>query len=121
MLEPSRAPRPVYVFDLPEELAGQDEHVKQSVGLVKLTLDEEMQALARAAGDSIKMAYYCARASLVEIDGRKLNKGEAEDESVLRHADPVIRQLIVAAYGEISTTSEENSKKFLASKRVKVE
>jgi hypothetical protein len=117
---PRRRDRPVYEYDLPEEIAGQDEYVKKSIGLVKLEMSEEIQAAERANGNQARLAYSWARFSLVEVDGRKLNKGEGEDETVLEHCDPSIRELILSAYADMSTTKEGVTKKFLASRKVKI-
>jgi len=113
--------RPVYEYELPEEMVDQDEFVRRSVGLVKLKMSEEIAASERAGGNQAKLAYNWARFALVEVDGRKLNKAEAEDERVLEHADPVIRELILEAYSDMSTVkSQAVTKKFLGSRKVKV-
>ena len=113
--------RAVYVYELPDEIKIlNDEYVRESIGLVKLTMDEEMSGAERAAGVQAKMAYNWARSALVEVDGRPLKKDEAEDEAILRNTDPVIRDLILEAYADISTNPKEVTKKFLKSRKVKV-
>ena len=112
--------RPVFEYELPEEIAGADEYVKKSIGLVKLEMSEEIAASDRSAGNQARLAYSWARYALVEVDGRRLNKGEAEDETVLEHCDPQIRELILAAYADMSTTKDGVQKKFLASRKIKV-
>jgi len=112
--------RVVFEYELPEELAGQDEYVKKSIGLVKLLMSEEITAAERAAGNQARLAYAWARFSLAEVDGRKLNKGEAEDETILENCDPAIRELILSAYADMSTASDGVSKKFLGSRKIKL-
>lgn len=117
---PPRRDRPVYEYELPEEIAGQDEYVKKSVGLVKLEMSQEIAASERAGGNQARLAYAWARSALVEVDGRRINKGEGEDESILEHCDPQIRELILSAYADMSTTKDGVTKKFLGSRKVKI-
>jgi hypothetical protein len=113
--------RPVFEFDLPQELVAlQDPFVKKSIGLVKLKMSEEIQASEKASGNQAKLGYNWARYSLVEVDGRRLDKSVGEDESVLENTDPMIRELVLAAYGDISVTDKTVEKKFLATRRMKV-
>lgn len=112
--------RAVYEYELPEELAGQDQYVKKSIGLVKLEMSEEIAAAERASGNQARLAYAWARYALVEIDGRRLKKEEAEDETILEHCDPQIRALILEAYADMSTAKDGAQKKFLASRKIKV-
>src|SRR5687767_14409014 len=87
--------RAIYEYTLPPELAGQDDFIKTSIGLQKLEMDEEVQATERAKCNAARLAYGMARAALVEVDGRRVNKAEAEDEKILQHCDPAIRELIL--------------------------
>lgn len=113
--------RPVYEYELPDEVKKLgDKYVKSSIGLVKLRMDEEIAAAERAAGNQAKLAYNWARYALVQVDGRLLNKGEAEDEVVLMNTDPQIRELILEAYADISSNAKDVTKKFLGSRKVKV-
>lgn len=124
--------RPVYVFKVPKTEHVQadgskeevpdvpDEFVTDSFGLVKLDMDQETAAAERAGKNGAKLGYNLARMSLVQVDGRMLNKGEGEDEKILRHCDPAMRELIVEAYDKISSAPEGASKKMLASMKVVV-
>jgi len=123
--------RAIYEYELPETtynedgsvkelgLAGQDEYIKKSIGMVKLEMSEEVAAAERAAGNQARLAYAWARFSLVEVDGRKLNKAEAEDETVLERTDPAIRELILTAYADMATAGDGVAKKFLGSRKIK--
>lgn len=112
--------RPVYEYELPEELRDKDEYVKRSIGLCKLMMSEEIAATERAAGNQARLAYTFVRFALAEIDGRKINKGEAEDETILERCDPQIRELMLTAYTDMSTASGTDTKKFLGSRKVKI-
>lgn len=116
---PRKRDRVIYEYDLPEEMVGQDDFVKKSIGLVKLEMSEEIAAAERANGNQARLAYAWARYALWEVDGRRLNKAEAEDETILERTDPQIRELILAAYADVSTTKDGVSKKFLGSRKIK--
>ena len=115
----SKRSRVVYVYDLPEGIRGQDDYIKESVGLQKLELGEEVRAGERAGTNITALSFAFAKASLVEIDGRPLNKADGEDDVVFDRCDPAIRQLILEAYADMSTPPAGASKKFLASRRMK--
>ncbi len=112
--------RAVYEYELPEELRDKDEFVKKSIGLVKLLMSEEIAATERANGNQARLAYSFVRFALVEVDGRKVRKDEAEDETILERCDPAIRELMLTAYTDMSTSTGAIEKKFLASRKVKV-
>ena len=116
----ARQDRVVHEFSLPAEMVDTDEHVRRSIGLVKLEMSDEISAAERARGNQARLAYSFARMSLWEVDGRQVNKAEGEDETILQRCDPAIRELILLAYADISTAPDGASKKFLASRKVKV-
>jgi len=112
--------RPVFEYDLPAEMVAlNDPHVKKSVGMVKLTMQEELACIERAEQNPAKLGYYFAQRSLVEVDGRRLDKSEAEDEKVLNQTDPIIRSLILDGYLDVSTSSKAVTKSFLGSRKIK--
>ena len=116
-----QAARPIYVFDLPPEAVElNDKYIKQSIGLVKLTMREEMTALEMAGGGAAKAGYYMVMTALVEVDGKPVSKQDAEDERILNNTDPMIRSLIVEAQTELAGSTEKATQAFLKSRRVKV-
>jgi hypothetical protein len=113
-------PRVVFEFTLPAELKQlDDDYIKTSFGLVKLLMDEEISATGSAGRNPGKVAYNMTRCSLVEVDGRRLNKGDAEDDTVLNRTDPQIRAAILHAYNDISDLEDSVGKKLLASRKMK--
>lgn len=113
--------RPIYVFELPEDFQKlNDQYVKKSVGFVKLKMREELRCLDQAGGSSAKAAYYMVMAALVEVDGRPVQKQDAEDETIVNNVDPSIRSLMVDGYADISGTDKEATKVFLKSRTVKI-
>lgn len=119
----SDADRIVYEYDLPDEcVALDDKYIKKTIGMRKLKMSEEIAATERIKGNQSKLAFNFARYSLVEVDGRVINKSEGEDETILENVDPAIRELILTAFADMSSIKDENggvTKKFLASRRTK--
>lgn len=113
--------RPVFEYELPPELAElNDQYVKKSIGLVKLKMSEEIAASNNTGGNQTKLAYNFLRAALVEVDGRRIDKAEAEDETIIENTDAVIRSLMLDAYTDVSGASPAVTKKFLGSRKIKV-
>lgn len=105
--------RPVFWFDLPEELrlAGT---VDEKIGFVKLTGREEAEAAQDANGDSVALAFSLTKKAFWGVDGKRFNRGVGEDEQVWNALDPAARQLCLAAYSHLHTPGENVTKKFLA-------
>lgn len=119
--EEAQAKRPIYVFDLPPSAVElQDQYIKKSVGLVKLTMREELDALDRAGRNAAKAGYYMLETALVEVDGRPVSRADAEQERILNNTDPAIRTLLVAAHTDLSGSSADDETLFLKSRKVKV-
>lgn len=113
--------RPVYEFELPEELTALDDpYVKKSFGLVKARMEDEIKATSGVNGNAGKMSYNLIKAALVEIDGRRLNRSEGEEETALNLMDPAIRSVIMDAYADLSTVEDSVAKKVKASRKIKV-
>jgi hypothetical protein len=111
--------RPVYELTLPEELQGQDEYIKHSVGLVKLRAEEQARAYDSAGTSIGRMASALAKACLKEIDGRPLDFSKGEDQQVWNRMLPEIRDLISSAYTHLNNAKENHTKDFLASMVIK--
>lgn len=113
--------RAIYEFDLPEDLILlEDPWIKKTVGFSKLKMSEERKSIERAKGDPTQVGFFMVMSSLVEVDGRPVNKGEGEEETILENVDPAIRSFMVEAYSQISTGKEGAQKKALAAPRTKV-
>lgn len=116
-----QAARAIYEFDLPEELVAlQDKYVKKTIGLRKLTMREEMDALDRSGGSSAKAGYLMTLTALAEVDGRPVDRTNAEEEVIMNNTDPQIRSLIVDGYTNISGVTQKQTDTFIKSRRVKV-
>ena len=111
--------RPIYEYKLSAKLAGQCEHVKESVGLVKLTADEEMRAAERSGTNIGKLASELASACLKEVDGHELDVSKGEDVIVWNRMLPEIRSLVTTAYAKLHNAEPEEVADFLASVEIK--
>lgn len=114
----ARANRVVFEFPVPKKY--RNEVVNESVGMVKLRAAEEELASRKARNDSTKLAYELVKASIYEVDGKKLSKGDAEEETFWSNCDPKLRQLLLAAYAELHTPEDEDAENFLKGMREKV-
>jgi hypothetical protein len=110
--------REIYEFDVPESL--RNELVKESVGMQKLRGNDEVEATKRAHGDSVRLAFELVKLSLIEVDGRRLKRGDGEDETVWNNMEPMLRQLLLAAYAELHTPDDKVTENFLKARRIKV-
>lgn len=107
-------------FELPDEIANKDSYIKKSIGLVKLKMSQEMRCAELAGQAGAKMGFLMARMALVEVDGRVVDRSIGEEETIMEHTDPMIRELVIAAYAEIATVEVVSAKKFLKSRKTKV-
>lgn len=110
--------RVIFEFEIPESLRCED--IAETVGLVKLNGREEKAASKRARGDSTSLAYELVKQSLWEIDGRKLNRAQHEDEKVWNAMDPILRNLMLSAYAELHTPEDDVTESFIKGRREKV-
>jgi len=110
--------RVVYEFDIPER--HQSEEITGTVGLVKLNGREEKAASKRARGDSTMLAYELVKQSMYEVDGRRINRGQHEEEKLWNNMDPILRNLILAAYAELHTPEDDEAENFIKGRREKV-
>lgn len=115
---PQGPARAVYEYDVPESM--RNDVVRQSIGMQKLRGNDEVEATKRAHGDSVRLAFELVKMSLVEVDGARLKRGEGEDETVWNNMEPMLRQLLLAAYAELHTPEDDVTANFLKARRVKV-
>lgn len=110
--------RVVYEFDIPESL--QSEEMTETLGMVKLNGREEKAASKRSRGDGTQLAYELVKASLYEVDGRRVKRGEHEDEKLWNNMDPILRNLMLSAYAELHTPEDDVTENFIKGRREKV-
>lgn len=110
-VENERKARVVYEFKIPDSL--KTEEFQSSVGLVKLSGREEHAATKRAKGDQGSLAFELVKASLFEVDGKRLNRSKFEDERVWNAMDPKLRNLVMAAYAHLHSVEDEEAENFI--------
>lgn len=110
--------RVIYEFDIPE--AHLSEEITATIGLVKLNGREEKAASKRSRGDSTQLAYELVKQSMYEVDGRKINRGQHEEEKLWNNMDPILRNLILSAYAELHTPEDDEAENFIKGRREKV-
>lgn len=120
-MEARQRARTVFTFEFPEEIVQLgDPFFKQSIGLVKLWMDEELTAVEIAKQNAGRAVFFTLVKALVEVDGRRVDAANAEAEKLLNYTDPVIRDLIADAYSSISKPVQKTTDAFLKSRKAKV-
>ena len=109
--------RQVYTFVVPTKHAGR----AKKIGLVELTVHEELMAAKRAQGDSHRLAYELSMQALREIDGNPVSVGDGSAVKAFNDMGPKIRQLVMQAYVKIHAAEDDDAKDFLSSQEIKVE
>lgn len=109
--------RPVHIFKIPESLAI---HGIKEVGLVELTMEEEMLATRRSRGDAVRLAYEYAKECLRTVDGKVVRTTDGSSDKIWNAMHPKVRQLVIRAYGVLHQPQTEEDSAFLASHEVKV-
>ena len=108
--------RQVYTYTVPVKQSGK---VKK-VGLVELTVQEELMAAKRAQGDSHRLAYELSLQSLREIDGQAVSVGDGSADKAFNEMGPKVRQLVMQAYVKIHGAEDSDAADFLSSQEIKV-
>lgn len=108
--------RPLYVFQIPAAYAS----TVKSFGLVEITADEELLAAKLAGSDRMKIAHLLASFSLREVDGKPVSFGDGSSEAAFRKMAPKERNLLMTAYADIHTVSEEAAAGFLKARTTKL-
>ncbi len=115
------AKRPIYTYDVPPDLAR--ESGITTLGLTEVTSGEEMNATRRADGDQVRLAFELAKESVRRCDDERLSTADNTSDAFWARQTPGmsrIRQLILAAYGQIHNPTSGEAESFLGSRRVSV-
>lgn len=112
----AKVQRPVYVYDIPDEYA-QD---CKSFGMVQLTASDELMAARRCGSDTMKLSHEMLKQALVEINGTAVGLADGSADTAFERMSPIVRQFVMAAYGDLHSPKEEATKSFLTTRRVKV-
>lgn len=109
--------RVIHNFTIPESLAT---HGVKEIGLVELTMEEEMMATRRSRGDAVRLAYEYARECLRVVDGKTVRTSDGSADRVWNAMHPKVRQLVIRAYGILHQPKMEEDAAFLESHEIKV-
>jgi len=104
-------PRPVHFFKVPKGIGG-----VLRVGLVELTTGEQLEAAARARGDSVRLQFELAKQCLVQVNEEKLSLGDMTLDKKWGSLHPKVVNLIAAGYQSLHVPEEEEAAAFLASR-----
>ncbi len=126
LADPHRPPPPAarvfHEFTLP---AGFDPELV-CIGIVELTVQEEMWATKRADGNAMALGYNLAMESLrylgrskgaTDIDRQMVSTSDGTTELQFHKMSPQVRQLVVTAYSAVHQPPQDTVAGFLKSKR----
>jgi hypothetical protein len=117
----ARPQREIFWYDVPERVSKMTGI--QKVGVVELTSKEEMMAARRSEQDPIRLAFELAKESVRFLNDDPVNTGDGTTDTFWGtpgRGKAALRQLIIAAYGQIHNPGNEDIAAFLASQRMVV-
>jgi len=109
--------RVIHTFKIPETLAT---HGVKEIGLVELTMEEELLATRRSRGDAVRLAYEYAKECLRVVDGKTVRTTDGSADKMWNALHPKVRQLVIRAYGVLHQPKMEEDAAFLESHEAKV-
>ena len=109
--------RAVHIFKIPESLA---QHGVSEIGLVEMTMAEELLATRRSRGDAGRLAYEYAKECLRVVDGKVIRTSDGSADRAWASLHPKVRQLVIRAYGVMHQPKAEEDSAFLESHEVRV-
>lgn len=115
-VEATKSSRTIYLYEIPKELSTDI----TSVGLIQLTAGEEMQAAKRSGSDPIRLVYEQVKQCLVEVNGEHVSLADGTADAAFDRMPPMIRNLVMTAYGQLHTPPEEATSGFLKSRSIRV-
>lgn len=128
----AKANRPIHDFEVPDDV--RDEIAPEmsdsiddvtAIAMRVLTPQEERMAIKRAGADLGQIVYELNVASLAEVkvEGEPVHVvagNPTEAQRRLHRMHPKIRDLVTQAYNDIHRPKEEQTKGFLASRKVRL-
>lgn len=116
LLAEARKPRPLYVFKVPASVGSEI----KSVGLVQLTVSEEIALGDACASQRNRLPMALAKASLVQVDGKLVGDADDSREIAWSKMGPKVRALILLAYNKLHIPQDDALEAFLKSEEVVV-
>jgi len=109
--------RVVHIFKIPEAIAA---HGVKEIGLVELTMEEELLATKRARGDAVRLAYEYSKECLRLVDGQVVRTSDGSADRVWATLHPKVRQLVMRGYGLLHQPQGDEDAAFLESHEARV-
>lgn len=116
----ARAARPVYTYNIPKSLRGEEEAGPSSIGLTQLTAGQELTAAKIGRFDLTAQQYAAAKLSIVQLNGKPINNNEGDVDKFWDKCDPKLRSLIMQAYNRLTTPAKEDEESFFTSEQIKL-
>ncbi len=118
------APRPARVvnyFSVPKSLA--DATGITEVGMVELTSSEELMCAERSRGSQVRLGVELVKESVRRVNGRLVSSADGSVDQFWdqqKEGMSFIRQMLLAAYGEVHNPKVDELKAFLSSRSARV-
>jgi len=109
--------RTVHTFRVPKAIAS---FGIESVGLVELRVQEELNGAKRALGDPMRTAYELAQESLRYVNGQRVTTVDGTADAAWAKMHPKVRHLVVTAYGKLHQPEDADVRGFLDSQESQV-
>lgn len=100
--------RVVYRFSVPESIVSD----VRSLGMVEMTADEEVQIELRCKNTPEKRAVEIAKASIVEINGKRVHNGAGEVDKAWNEMSPKVRSLVNRMWVKLHLANDEEVASF---------
>ena len=110
--EPARI---IYRYTIPADAQKRANDGVKSIGLVKVTVGEELIANKLAHGDDGAGSVELLKMSLREVNGLPVNVADGSAETALNKMDPIVRGLVVVARTRLHQPNEKEVADFLGS------
>lgn len=110
---------PIHTYTIPEAARELDTDPKE-ISIRQLTMQEEKQALARAANNQTSFTYEGAMASVVAADGKEITWTDDGKETFFSSMSNQVRDLVIRAFARIALPEVKTANDFFGSEKKKI-
>lgn len=113
------AERPLFVYTVPNKgaFAG-DAMAGKTVGLVELTLAEEMRGSSGPGSSATEQLVRCVIISLRMVDGARVNEGDGSADRAFASFSARVRALVTSAYQRMHGAAQSDVDGFINSGQI---
>ena len=104
--------RVIHRFSVPDSIPGE----VRSVGMVKMSAEEELRVEQRCKGASDKRAQEMTKQSLVEVNGQAVSTADASADKAWATMHPKVRTLLTTAWVKLHLAEDTEVDSFFASR-----